>query len=98
MQRKPKISPDNLFMAANGVLFVVSQLKKRKKTETRFWARSELQLCNEHELLVSFQKYDIGLSGELRSSLQNLLRMSSEDFEHLLCRVGPAVKHTRTPN
>nr|CAH7754101.1 unnamed protein product [Callosobruchus chinensis] len=43
---------------------------------------------------------DIGLSGEIRSSFKNFLRMSTEDFENLICLVGPAVakRHTNFRN
>jgi hypothetical protein len=39
---------------------------------------------------------DVGLSRELRSSFKNVFRMSSENFENLMCLVGPAVQKENT--
>nr|CAH7737395.1 unnamed protein product [Callosobruchus chinensis]CAH7758744.1 unnamed protein product [Callosobruchus chinensis] len=56
--------------------------------------------CSINKLLVQLRADDIGLSGEIRSSFKNFLRMSTEDFENLICLVGPAVakRHTNFRN
>ena len=43
---------------------------------------------------MNLQDDYVGLNGELRSTFKNFLRMSSQDFENLICLVGPAVKKT----
>jgi hypothetical protein len=57
---------------------------------------SERKIYDGDKLLVDLRNDDVGLSGELRSSLKNVFRMCSEDFESLICLVGPVVqkKHT----
>lgn len=73
--------------------------KKKKNNKRRFWVRPTLQKRNEQgvdKLLMNPQNYDVGLNGELRSSFKNFLRMSSQDFENLICLVGPAVKKKKT--
>nr|CAH7728647.1 unnamed protein product [Callosobruchus chinensis] len=49
--------------------------------------------CSINKLLVQLRADDIGLS-------ENFLRMSTEDFENLICLVGPAVakRHTNFRN
>lgn len=49
-----------------------------------------------NKLLIQLRADDIGLSGEIRSSFKNFLRMSTEDFENLICLVGPAVAKRNT--
>nr|CAH7746592.1 unnamed protein product [Callosobruchus chinensis] len=49
--------------------------------------------CSINKLLVQLRADDIG-------SFKNFLRMSTEDFENLICLVGPAVakRHTNFRN
>lgn len=56
--------------------------------------RSSLKRRNEYsgkDLLSDLQRDDIGLDGELRSSFQIFLRMSSDVFEELICLIGPII-------
>ncbi|XP_060879688.1 uncharacterized protein LOC132951765 [Metopolophium dirhodum] len=48
------------------------------------------------ELLKNLQDDDIVLNGELRSSFKNFLRMSTEDFENLICLIRPAIHKQNT--
>nr|CAH7739463.1 unnamed protein product [Callosobruchus chinensis] len=56
--------------------------------------------CSINKLLDQLRADDIGLIGEIRPSFKNFLRMSTEDFENLICLVGPAVakRHTNFRN
>jgi hypothetical protein len=53
---------------------------------------SKIKIYDGDEPLVDLRNGDVGLSGELRSSFKNFFRRSSEDFENLICLVGPAVQ------
>jgi hypothetical protein len=56
--------------------------------------QSEGKISDGDELLVDLRNCYVGLSAELQSRFGNLLRMSSEDLENLLCLVGQAVYKT----
>jgi hypothetical protein len=69
--------------------------KKERKKKEAFWVMptlSKRKIYEGDELLVDLRNDDVGLSGELRSSFKNFFRMSIEDFENLICLVGPAVQ------
>jgi len=90
--RKNIEDEEDLLMLGAGYIYLQQQQKSIKR---RFWVRPTLQKRNEHgvdKLLMNLQDDDVGLNGELRSSFKNFLRMSSQDFENLICLVGPAVK------
>jgi hypothetical protein len=77
----------------------IPRIKTIKKKKRRFWVRSTLskrKIYDGDELLVDLRNDGVGLSGELRSSFKNFFRMSSEDFENLMCLVGPAVQKKNT--
>lgn len=77
-----------------GVGYIYLQ-QKNNNNKRRFWIRPTQQKRNEQgidKLLMNLQDDDVSLNGELRSSFKNFLRMSSQDFENLICLVGPAVK------
>ena len=57
---------------------------------------SKRKIYDGDELLVDLRNDDVGLSGELRSSFKNFFRMCSEDFESLICLVGPVVQKKNT--
>lgn len=91
--RKNIEDEEDLLMLGAGYIYLQQQQKSNNKR--RFWVRPTLQKRNEHgvdKLLMNLQDDDVGLNGELRSSFKNFLRMSSQDFENLICLVGPAVK------
>ena len=71
----------------------------KRKNKRRFWVRpilSKRQIYDGEKLLVDLRNDDVGLSGELRLSFKNFCRMSSEDFENLICLAGPAVHKKNT--
>lgn len=95
--RKNIEDEEDLLMLGAGYIYLQQQQKSNNKR--RFWVRPTLQKRNEHgvdKLLMNLQDDDVGLNGELRSSFKNFLRMSSQDFENLICLVGPAVKKKNT--
>lgn len=87
---------DDFVIMAAGFMFLQSC---HRKNERRFWVRPSLRKRNEYgieKLLADLRKDDIGLRGEMRSSFQNFLRMSSENFEDLIQVVGPAIYKRNT--
>lgn len=88
---------DDFVIMTAGFMFLQSC---HRKNERRFWIRPSLGKRNEYgieKLLADLRKDDIGLRGEMRSSFQNFLRMSSENFEDLIQVVGPTI-HKRNTN
>ena len=90
-------------MAAAAFIFLASKLSTNKQTNKqkriRFRVRptlSKRKIYDGDELLVDLRNDDVGLSRELRSSCKNVFRMSSENFENLMCLVGPAVQKKNT--
>lgn len=93
---------EDLLLGACAFVFLSSSNVVKKKRK-RFWMRPSLRKRDSHsinELIDDLREDDIGLSGEIRSSFKNFLRMSSEDFENLICLIGPAVakRHTNYRN
>jgi hypothetical protein len=73
--------------------------QKKKKKKRRFRVRptlSKRKIYDGDELLVDLRNDDVGLSGELPTSFKNFFRMSSENFENLMCLVGPAFQKKNT--
>jgi len=80
-------------------IFIQYKKKKSNNNKRRFWVRPTLQKRNEQgvdKLLMNLHDDDVGLNEELRSSFKNFLRMSSQDFENLICLVGLAIKKKNT--
>nr|CAH7734864.1 unnamed protein product [Callosobruchus chinensis] len=89
-----KNETEDLLLAASCFFLLSSSSQVAKTKRKRFWIRPSLKMresCSINKLLVQLRADDIGLSGEIRSSFKNFLRMSTEDFENLICLVGPAV-------
>lgn len=87
---------DDDFVLMAGYYHILLNLRKKRR---RFWVRPTLRRRTSHgveNLISDIRKDDIGLSGEIRSSFTNYLRMSSEDFESLLQLVGPAIQKKNT--
>jgi hypothetical protein len=83
---------EDMCMAAAGFIFLASKLSKEKKKRPTLSKRK----IYDGDELVHMRNDDVQLSGELRSSFKNFFRMSSEDFENLMCLVGPAVYKKNT--
>ncbi|KAL4105082.1 hypothetical protein QTP88_020357 [Uroleucon formosanum] len=69
--------------------------KARKK---KWWVRPSLQsrkVANGSKLLNELREDD-ELNFELRGSFHNFLRMSSSDFENILCKIEPIIKKSDT--
>lgn len=69
--------------------------KARKK---KWWVRPSLQsrkVANGSRLLNELREDD-ELNFELRGSFHNFLRMSSSDFEYILCKIEPIIKKSDT--
>lgn len=95
---KQNIEDDEDFLLLSAG-YIYLQQKNKVKNKRRFWVRPTLQKRNVlgvDQLLINLQDDDVGLNGELRSSFKNFLRMSSEDFENLICLIGPAIKKEDT--
>nr|CAH7757347.1 unnamed protein product [Callosobruchus chinensis] len=98
-----KNETEDLLLAASCFFLLSSSFQVAKTKRKRFWIRPSLKMresCSINKLLVQLRADDIGLRGEIRSSFKNFLRMSTEDFENLICLVGPAVakRHTNFRN
>ncbi|CAI6367146.1 unnamed protein product [Macrosiphum euphorbiae] len=66
-------------------------IQKRGK---KWWVRPSLQsrkVANGSKLLNELREDD-ELNFELRGSFHNFLRMSSSDFEYILCKIEPIIK------
>jgi hypothetical protein len=57
---------------------------------------SKRKVYDSDELLIDLRNSDVGLSGEMRSSVKKSFRMPREDFENLKCLVGQAVSFLRS--
>lgn len=57
---------------------------------------SKRQIYDSEKRLVDLWNDDDVLTGGRRSSFKNFCRMSTEDFENLICLVGPAVRKKNT--
>lgn len=74
----------------------------RKKTKSRrFWVRPSLNrnVYSGSELLRDLKRDDYGLvpgQHSIRSSFQNFIRMSANDFEELICLIGPKIVKLNT--
>lgn len=85
---------DDLFL-----LGVAYFMLKKNKSKRRFWIRPSLRKKEDNvtsKLLQDLREDDISIGGELRSSFKNFLRMSSTDFENLLCLIGPIISKNNT--
>lgn len=90
------VEEDDDFVLMAGYYYIFLNLKRKKR---RFWVRPTLRRRTSHgveNLITDIREDDIGLSGEIRSSFTNFLRMSNEDFESLLELVGPVIHKKNT--
>lgn len=78
------------------MLNILFTKKKNKVNNKRHLSvRLTLQRRNAlgvNQLLMNLQDDNVSLNVELRSSFKNFLRMSSEDYENLICLIGPVIK------
>lgn len=82
-----------LCIMAAGLLFLTEKKKKR------FWVRPSLKNRQRNyveDLLEDLRKDDLGISGEMRSSFKNFLRMTSTDLENLIQFIGPSIQKKNT--
>lgn len=83
------------FMLGAGYIYLQQQKKKNNNNKGRFGLS---QLCKKEmnkgvdKLLMNLQDDDVGLNGNIRYSFNNFLRVSSEDFQKLICLVGLGIR------
>jgi hypothetical protein len=78
-------------MRGCGWLYMPRITNIKRKNKRRSWVGltlSKRKVYDSDELLIDLRSDRIGLSGEMRSSVKNSFRMSSEDLENLKCLVG----------
>lgn len=83
-------SDDDMMMIA--AVYLVMDTSPPKKR--RYWVKKTLlqrSTMGGTQILKDLLQDDIGLNGELRSSFQNFLRLSSSTFEVLINLIGPVI-------
>lgn len=82
------IYDDSLIILMAGCYLLNQKNNTRRKII--FWMRSSVKRRSDYSG-KDLQRDDIGLDGELRSSCQNVSRMSSDVFEELICLIGSII-------
>jgi len=90
MSQSDDSSEDDMLMMVAAYVF----LDKEKRKKRRYWVKKTLKQRNTMggtQILKDLLHDDIGLNGEIRSSFQIFLRLSSSTFEVLINLIGPTI-------